>query len=292
MRPFLRSVAYAIAALSGVAIGHSLPSAPVPPSPVAVAEAPLPPWPIQLRDVMQQTATVAPPTAPAKPPDEPLPRWTLRTEDDAVSGFTDVYLSVASDRPLRCGPRRRAMLMLRCLGDRTSVYVAHDCATPSTGSGTWPVDLRLDGADVTSVAFEVDGAGEAFGHWDYRPARELIEDLARAETLHLRFSDLTGAEAEMRFPLMGLAAHLPTLRRACHWSEVPPWAPARNDAEGTAPVPAVAQPRPDGAAQGPDRPPELATLARQISLSERPPAPHLSRERRHLGYPRSKSPMR
>ena len=113
--------------------------------------------------------------------------------------------------------------MLRCLQDRTAVYIAHDCATPPGDPDGWQVEQRLDTAATSTAHMEVDSHGEAFGYWQYRPARTLIENLIRADNLHLRFTDADGLTSEMRFPLTGLTEALPTLSAACNWSDVAPW---------------------------------------------------------------------
>ncbi|SFI89615.1 type VI secretion system-associated protein TagO [Jannaschia pohangensis] len=212
-----RPLIYLTAALSGIAVGYSLPSdAPetdVPPRVVRDVAPPAPPMPVALTvgdaDVVE---------------DEPAgPAWVLRTEPAAFDDLTNVYLSVPSDQPLRCGPRRRASLMLRCLEDRTAIYIAHDCATPPMDPEGWDVDLRFDQNAVQNVDLPVDSHGEAFGHWTYREARTLMEELLSAQTLSVRFTDLTGTESQMSFPVASLAEPLETLKQACHWSAVPPW---------------------------------------------------------------------
>ncbi|WP_179379152.1 type VI secretion system-associated protein TagO [Jannaschia marina] len=159
----------------------------------------------------------------AERPARPRSAWTLRSEPSGFADVLNVYLSVPSDAPLACGARRRASLMLRCLEDRTAIYIAHDCATPAIDPDGWQVDLRLDDGAAETRWMQVDSRGEAFGHWDYRDARTLMETLLEGETLHVRFDDIEGRRSAMRFPLDGLDAALPDLTRACHWSDVPPW---------------------------------------------------------------------
>ena len=150
--------------------------------------------------------------------------WTLVEELSAFTDTMNVFLSVPSDRPMACGPRRRATLMLRCLDDHTAIYVAHDCATPQIGRDGWDADLRLDDRPVEEITLTPTHLGDGFGHFDYRSARTMIERLEGARVLHLRFKDIEGYRTEMSFPIAGLSAPLAKLKSACAWSAVPPWA--------------------------------------------------------------------
>lgn len=222
MRIPLRFFAFTATAVSGVAAGYGLVDRP--PAQIVVTEAEQ----AALRPTAQTgISPIAPPTieeplTAAPDPDQADP-WTSLQEAGAFDDLTNVYLSVPSDAPLSCGARRRASLMLRCLEDRTSIYVAHDCATPPIHSGGWDVDLRLDQNPVEQTRMQVDSRGEALGHWEYQEARILIERLTTADRLHMRFTDDSGVTTALQFPLTGLGDHLDDLRDACHWSDVPPW---------------------------------------------------------------------
>ncbi|WGH79369.1 hypothetical protein [Jannaschia ovalis] len=240
----VRGLALVVALCSGWLLAHhfALSAAraaqPVP-APQAPPATPRPPSPISApRPALRQ-----PPPAPAPVPNPVAlrpPGWRVLEEAAAFSGLCNVFLSVPSGAPLTCGPRRRATLFLRCLEDRTAAYVAHDCQTPGGAEG-WPVGLRLDAGEPRVAMLDVDRRGEAFGHWDYRGAREFIESLLGAERLHLRFTDGSGTTERVTFPVADLAAPLARLAAACHWSEVPPWA-AASDAPGG--PQAAADPRP------------------------------------------------
>jgi hypothetical protein len=212
----LRLLAYLTTALSGIAVGYSFVD-PAPPEMIAAQEQTTvsqPPVALPVPPVVARSADQSPPEA----------RWNLREDVSAFDDFTNVYLSVPSDAPLTCGARRRASLMLRCLADKTAIYIAHDCATPPIDPDGWNVDLRLDDAPAQSVQMQVDDRGEAFGHWDYRDARTFIERLEAADRLHVRFTDASGLESVLQFPVTGLTDRVDTLREACHWSDTPPWA--------------------------------------------------------------------
>lgn len=150
--------------------------------------------------------------------------WTVLQEDSAFSATTNVFLSVPSTRPLTCGRRQRASLILRCLQDQTALYIVHDCATPRIADEGWAADLQLDDDALQRVRMTPTQMGDGFGHFAYRDARPLIERLEAAQILHLRFADIEGISTEMQFPLSGLTRDVGTLKTACGWSEVPPWA--------------------------------------------------------------------
>ena len=228
--PF-RAAAYLVATLSGASLGYSISggvgdgavSRNTMPSTLPVGTPPV--TPVATPETMSDGPPPTTVQTTAAPDGDTVDTsgWTLRSEVSDFDNLTNVFLSVSSDRPLPCGPRRRATLMLRCLQDRTAVYIAHDCATPPGDPDGWQVEQRLDTAAATTAYMEVDSHGEAFGYWQYRPARTLIENLIRADNLHLRFTDADGLTSEMRFPLTGLTEALPTLSAACNWSDVAPW---------------------------------------------------------------------
>ncbi|SDY60179.1 Type VI secretion system VasI, EvfG, VC_A0118 [Jannaschia faecimaris] len=214
---FLRLFAFAGTAAAGVTLGYyGLALRPSPQINVTAAD----------RIALPPSHPMPPrPMAPIIVPEPPAPRqpWTLRQEAATVTDLTNVYLSVPSEEALTCGPRRRASLILRCLEDQTSVYIAHDCATPPTDPDGWPVDLRLGDGPATRMLMQVDSQGEALGHWEHQAARILIERLLTADTLHLGFADADGIANRMHFPLSGLGSRLDTLKTACHWAAVPSW---------------------------------------------------------------------
>ncbi|CUH39788.1 hypothetical protein JSE7799_02516 [Jannaschia seosinensis] len=211
----IRVFACILAALSGISIGYSLPRDADDPT-TALAEA----APVS-RETRTETAVPAKPEPPMTQATPTRIGWTLRTEPSERPDLTNVYLSVSSDEPLQCGPRRRATLLLRCFENRTAIYVAHDCATPPSDSGDWPVKVQIDDGASRSVRMTVDSRGEAFGHWNTQSARPLIETLTNAQSLHVRFADATGLPNDLRFPIIDLAAPLSTLREACHWTDAP-----------------------------------------------------------------------
>lgn len=165
------------------------------------------------------------PDWPHSPPTVPdmAPVWTVRQDPSAFTGLMDVFVTVASDDPVACGSRRRASLILRCLDDRTSALIGHDCETPPSGADGWPIELRLDDGPIAQADWLPDARGETFGQWTYRDARTFMETLIPSERLHVRFADLHGVTSEMSFPVGGLAEALEPLRQACGWSERPPW---------------------------------------------------------------------
>lgn len=221
----LRIFAVLIAAASGIAIGYGVTDMTGSGIPEGTAETTvfrdnLPPPVLAIARPVVARAEIVPQHNVAAV----RPRWTLRQDAAVFDDLTNIYVSVPSIAPLRCGPRRRATLMLRCLEDRTAVYIAHDCPTPPGDPAGWQVDLRLDDGPVQTVAMEIDSLGEAIGHWDYPAARTFIEALLPVEDLAVRFTDATGQRSEMTFPVAGLAPHLDRLSAACHWSPTPPWA--------------------------------------------------------------------
>lgn len=255
MKLALRVLSIMLAAASGTAIGYALTEATGTHITLSKPQATV------FRDSLPPPVLAASQIPPTRSAPE-MPGWTLRQEPAVFDDLTNVYLSVPSIAPLRCGPRRRATLMLRCLEDRTAAYISHDCATPPGDPTGWQADLRLDDGPVKSVQMEVDSLGEAIGHWQYPAARTFIEALLPADTLAVRFIDARGQQSDMTFPVAGLAPHLEQLRGACHWSEIPPWGHDESTiVAATAPVPApvTSAPATDGPARAAQTPPARST---------------------------------
>ncbi|MFO6465656.1 type VI secretion system-associated protein TagO [Jannaschia sp. KMU-145] len=255
----LRSMALVLALASGYALGRAGDAVML-----GAAAAPAMAAPQQAAPTAIATEVLAvPPSRPATPTPPPSP-WTVLTEDSTFDGFENVYLSTPSDAPLTCGARRRATLFLRCFGDRTAAYIAHDCQTPARDPDGWPVELRLDDGPATATRMQVDDRGESLGYWTYEGARTFIEDLAGRRTLHARFTDQSGRIEQLSFPISGLAPHLDALRAACHWSETPPWSVSQVRGSGAPTASPLAWPEHPAHAR-PDR------VIRAASASARPP---------------------
>lgn len=229
MTRFVRTFcAFLLAVASGIAVGYDLPRFSHGSGDVVMA--PARPAPLDI-SVRRPSALLEDMEAPVAVSDTPWrPSWTMRSEQSPFSGRTNVYLSTASDGPLRCGPRRRATLMLRCQEDATTAYVAHDCDTPTLDDEGWHMELVIDDGPLEPLQLQSDDRGEALGFWTYREARPFIERLMDARQLHLRFTDLRGRQNEMSFDLEGLGDEIGALRQACGWSAIPPW--ARQDSAG------------------------------------------------------------
>ncbi|MGC1260390.1 MAG: hypothetical protein WA873_06965, partial [Jannaschia helgolandensis] len=129
--PF-RAAAYLVATLSGASLGYSISGGggdgAVPrntmPSTLPVGTPPV--TPVATPETMSDGPPPTTVQTTAAPDGDTFDTsgWTLRSEVSDFDNLTNVFLSVSSDRPLPCGPRRRATLMLRCLQDRTAVYIA------------------------------------------------------------------------------------------------------------------------------------------------------------------------
>ncbi len=229
MTSFVRTFcAFVLAVASGIAVGYDLPR--ILDGSGEVAMAPARPAPLDVV-VRRPSALLEDRESAVLMSDTPWrPSWTMRSEQSPFSGRTNVYLSTASNGPLRCGPRRRATLMLRCQEDATTAYIAHDCDTPTLDGDGWDVEFVLDDGPLETLQLLSDDRGEALGFWTYREARPFIERLMRARQLHLRFADLRGRQNEMSFDIAGLEDEIGTLRQACGWSAIPPW--MRRDSAG------------------------------------------------------------
>ncbi|MEM8848962.1 MAG: type VI secretion system-associated protein TagO [Pseudomonadota bacterium] len=232
MASSIRVLSVILATASGISFGYGLAIRPdLAPQTLGAALPSPPDWATPI------TVSVLPEWRhSAPPPAEPVSVWNTRQDPSAFTGLMDVFVTVASNDPVACGSRRRASLILRCLDDRTSALIGHDCETPPIEQDGWPIELRLDDGPIVDARWLPDARGETFGQWTYREARTFIETLIPSETLHVRFDDIHGVTSEMSFPIWGLEEALEPLQHSCGWSERAPWLapePQRNSPAAT-----------------------------------------------------------
>ncbi|KIT14582.1 type VI secretion system-associated protein TagO [Jannaschia aquimarina] len=147
--------------------------------------------------------------------------WRTEIDLSDLDGTHDVFLSVPSAAPLRCGAGR-ATLFLRCLGDRTAAFIWHGCDAAKLVPDTRAVTLRVDDGPIRHARWQVGGDSATLGLWEYRPARRLIEAIQNGRVLHVAFRDHIDRTHEMSFPVAGLREAGAPLRIACGWSDVLP----------------------------------------------------------------------
>ncbi|MEM7711303.1 MAG: type VI secretion system-associated protein TagO [Pseudomonadota bacterium] len=235
-----RTLSLVLALLSGGLLGYGVarlsPSETPAPSVASVPRAPVqgPPAPADLDRSIAIGAAQRPPGSPESNPSlpsDPTARasapertsaWTIRQDASAITGLTDVFVSLESDDAIACGGRP-AVLLLRCLNGQMTALIGHGCQIPADGNRTWPVDLRMDDTPTERQFWLPDASGETLGRWNDREARAFIDPLLSADMLHVRFQDGQDAASEMSFSLVGLDEVLPRLRTACAWRDGAPW---------------------------------------------------------------------
>lgn len=143
--------------------------------------------------------------------------WRTEIDLSDFAGTNDVFLSSRSEKALRCG-EGHATLFLRCLQDRTALFIWHGCVVPSDQQ-LFQVEMSIDGGAVETLTWQVGGEAATLGLWAYDDARRLIEKFYGADRVALRYEDALGLKREMAFPITGLKRAIVPLRIACGWSE-------------------------------------------------------------------------
>jgi len=141
--------------------------------------------------------------------------------EEKTSDFTDqrnIFLSTFSMERANCGSRGDfATLYLRCVENKTSLFVFHGCYTPTITRNTWSVDVRIDDAPMKTVHFNGSASNNALGYWTFRQAKPFIESLFGAAKLRMRFRDYSGNTSELTFPIHELETAILPLRETCGW---------------------------------------------------------------------------
>ncbi|MDF0602583.1 type VI secretion system-associated protein TagO [Psychromarinibacter sp. C21-152] len=146
--------------------------------------------------------------------------WMVRTETSEFTDTTNVYLTVESEEPLRCnmfGTPQHANLILRCLEDTTSLFIATDCHLTSGHGGYGQVEYRIDDRPAVSKGFDASTSNNSLGLWNGGRSIPLVKELLGAERLLVRFTPFNESPATARFDITGLEQAIAPLREACHW---------------------------------------------------------------------------
>lgn len=143
--------------------------------------------------------------------------WSTQIDLSDFGETHDVFLSTRSEQALRCG-EGHATLFLRCLDDRTSLFIWHGCALP-TDQQVYQVEYSIDGGDALSADWRAGGDPATLGLWTYHDARRMIESMFDANRIALRWEDALGLRREVAFRITGLRGALIPLRLSCGWSD-------------------------------------------------------------------------
>lgn len=156
--------------------------------------------------------------APAEPT-VPTGKWTVEEDKSAFDDTQTVILFLDADQeiPGQYGGSTTPSLILRCMEDRTSVYLTMGDYFLSDIQGYGNVDYRIDDTKAQVARMSSSTDNHALGLWSGGASIPFIKQLATGEKLALRITPYNESPRELSFSLTGLNAVLPKLREACSW---------------------------------------------------------------------------
>ncbi|WP_306115760.1 type VI secretion system-associated protein TagO [Roseovarius sp. MMSF_3305] len=147
-------------------------------------------------------------------------KWNIQRETSEFKDTTDVFVTVSSDEPIGCnrfGTPSRAVLMLRCLENTTSLIINTDCHLASGFQGYGKVEYRIDDQPASSRSFDASTDNKALGLWSGNKSIPLIKQLFGAERLLVRFTPFNQSPVTAKFEVSGAEDAVTDLRSACNW---------------------------------------------------------------------------
>ncbi|MCV2877586.1 type VI secretion protein [Sedimentimonas flavescens] len=146
--------------------------------------------------------------------------WSIEVKKSDFEDTTDVFMRVASQKPVSCGHFKgpqNITLLLRCKENTTSIFIATHCHLTSGHGGYGNVDIRLD--DQKSFVSRMDDSTDnsALGLWSGSRSIPLIKQMLGKERMLVRFTPFSESPVTAEFNISGLDEAIKPLREACKW---------------------------------------------------------------------------
>lgn len=147
--------------------------------------------------------------------------WTSDTEVSKIDDSTNVFLRTRSTEPVRSrfglGQGQHATLLLRCMENTTSLYIAMNDSFLADSLGYGDITFRIDDQPAFERSFTVSTDNHALGLWRGGNAIPFIRKLFGGETLLAKVTPFNESPVTLTFPISGLETAVEPLREACHW---------------------------------------------------------------------------
>jgi len=141
-------------------------------------------------------------------------QWQHSSENSALDNRQDVWLRVRSTNTEgnAIGSPIRATLWVRCMENKTNIFIGFDRYTTDNQS----VKFKLDEGAIKKQWMEVMRGGDGIGVWSGRRAIPLIKQMFGKEKLVVAYDTYTGP-VEFTFDISGLNERIDPLAKACQW---------------------------------------------------------------------------
>ncbi|NOX74548.1 MAG: hypothetical protein GXP03_13355 [Alphaproteobacteria bacterium] len=147
--------------------------------------------------------------------------WDVSVKKSEMTDDTTVSLMVFAQEPIQCrsyGTGTKPVLVLRCLENRTVVYITTDChLTSSDYSNYGDVTYRLDETKAITKGFTESTDNKALGLWRGSSAIPFIKAMFSHDQMLTRFTPYSENAVTAKFDIAGLEESIKPLREACNW---------------------------------------------------------------------------
>jgi type VI secretion system protein VasI len=151
---------------------------------------------------------------------DPKSDWVVRTQVSKLTDQKGVYLSLESKDRVSCrfNQGSKAMLMIRCHENTTSIYLSSEChMTSSEYNDYGDVTYRVDDKPSVKAKFEESTDNKSLGAWEGGKAIPIIKRLMSGSNLVMQFTPYNESPKITEFNIAGLDQVIGPLREQCKW---------------------------------------------------------------------------
>lgn len=154
-------------------------------------------------------------------PIAPIPgiQWSVQSGTSAIDDSRTVTLRVSSDNQIsgRFGGRGHAVLLLRCMENKTNVLISFNDHFMADIQGYGNVTYRIDDRKAATKGFEESTDNKWLGLWSGGSAIPFIKGMFGGEKMVVRATPFNESPVEVTFRIGELESKITPLREACGW---------------------------------------------------------------------------
>lgn len=147
--------------------------------------------------------------------------WIVNVKASEMTDQKTVTMALYSEEPVTCSSYEtpdKPVLIIRCLENTTSIYIATDChLTSSSYNNSGDVTYRLDDTPSKTRGFFESNGNDSLGLWTGGRAIPFIKGMFGHNSMLTRFVPYSENAVTPRFNISGLEEAIEPLREACHW---------------------------------------------------------------------------
>jgi type VI secretion system VasI family protein len=150
-----------------------------------------------------------------------LGNWRVSEDTSEMTDFDNIFASLQSENEVRHDfhhQRRtgKATLTIRCVDNRTDMYIVMDGKFLADSGSFGSVDIRIDDNASRSFPLSESTDNEALGLWNGRPI-PLLKRMIGAESVRFEVTPFNEGAQVMRFDVEGIDNIIEQVRMRCGW---------------------------------------------------------------------------